>query len=610
MFKEILSSQKKIIISSFVIVLSLCGWVNVAMAQALLPAGGSSFETALRIDPGNYQGGILGKHQEMYYRFQGKSGQEVRIECKFLPEGNFGVLLYNESKEKLVGGDYGQDFELSWLANADNSEHTYYLKIISREWQADSFTLKISLVDYYDADSQTDAGDSFDKALVVSPGSYNGYLAGYPYIISNVGDDIKDYYKVPVKKGVTYKFKLIPPSSDEMNLDLFSLSRELIKQGSSSNAGAIVSFSLTPSSNTYVFLLVSYTPRTGEEIVNYKLSIESSAPLIKFYGCKEETCEFLAEYVSLSECEQDMAMTCYQTSDCDGMCEQTGVSAPKTPGIPKIPGISDLTSPTFSSILPTPWFFIKSFASRWIWLACLSLLFFIVFYVYFALCLQALAKKTNTPNKWLAWIPVANIFLMVSIAKKPLWWFGLLLVPIVNIVVGIILWMAIAERVGKQNWIGLLIILPIVGIVVPGYLAFAGTSKEKKIKTTKPSSGTGTIEANKPVVGYKHACKYCGKLVPPNSSVCPYCGKVNPLGPFRCPKCHEPIEKDWMTCPNCNLNLRIVCPFCGKTTFFSDYCEDCGKRLVVVCPHCGQEQPPISDNCIKCGEPLNLKSNN
>jgi len=184
----------------------------------------------------------------------------------------------------------------------------------------------------------------------------------------------------------------------------------------------------------------------------------------------------------------------------------------------------------------------------------------------------------------------------------------LLLIPIVNIVIGIVLWMAIAERRGKENWFGILIIIPVVGIFIPGYLAFFDNKKSKKVESTKPAYvPTGTQEADKPTVGYKHPCKYCGKLIPPDSAACPYCEKVNPLGPFRCPKCHEPIEKDWKVCSKCNLNLRIVCPYCGKVTFFGDHCQDCGARLLVTCPSCGQEQPPLEDNCIKCDKPLQPK---
>lgn len=108
------------------------------------------------------------------------------------------------------------------------------------------------------------------------------------------------------------------------------------------------------------------------------------------------------------------------------------------------------------------------------------------------------------------------------------------------------------------------------------------------------------------MVGYKHPCRYCNNLVPPNSKVCPFCGKINPKGPTRCPKCRNPINEKFKVCSNCGLALSVTCPKCGKETFFGDYCEHCDSRLVVVCPHrkCKTEQPPIGDICIKCNKPL------
>lgn len=94
-------------------------------------------------------------------------------------------------------------------------------------------------------------------------------------------------------------------------------------------------------------------------------------------------------------------------------------------------------------------------------------------YVYTALAVQTIAQKTNTENPWLAWIPIANIVLLLNIAKKPVWWILLLLIPIVNIVVGIIVWMAVAEARNKPNWWGILLIVPVVGLIVPGYLAWS-----------------------------------------------------------------------------------------------------------------------------------------
>lgn len=105
------------------------------------------------------------------------------------------------------------------------------------------------------------------------------------------------------------------------------------------------------------------------------------------------------------------------------------------------------------------------------------LMFFVVFwlaaYVYVALALSTIAEKTNTENGWLAWIPIANVILMLNIARKPVWWILLCLIPLVNIVIFIIVWMGIAEARNKPNWWGILMIVPVVSLIVPGYLAWS-----------------------------------------------------------------------------------------------------------------------------------------
>ncbi|OGC41760.1 hypothetical protein A2Y85_05280 [candidate division WOR-3 bacterium RBG_13_43_14] len=101
------------------------------------------------------------------------------------------------------------------------------------------------------------------------------------------------------------------------------------------------------------------------------------------------------------------------------------------------------------------------------------LLVIAAFYIYMAICLQTIAKKTNTENAWFAWIPILNIILMLAIAKKPIWWIILMLIPFVNIIIAVIVWMAIAEARGKPNWLGILMIVPVANVIVPGYLAFS-----------------------------------------------------------------------------------------------------------------------------------------
>jgi len=674
-----MSKKNKICLSLVLCLVGILSFSSV-FAQQSLSTSGSSFETAVKLEPGTYQGGTMTKWQELYYYVEVKAGQQLESQLK-LERGNWDMVIFDESEEKITSG-FGSDFQIDWLTNADKSLYKYYIKISSNEWEIDSFSLKISLANYYDAGSQTDAGDDFDKVLSLA---------------SWAGDDYIDYYKVPVEKGITYEFKLIPPVEDAMDLKIFDLNRSLIKEESSPNAGAIVALSLTPAADTDIFLRVGRAQyiQVSNKIQNYKLNIKTSVPLVKFYICEDTVCKLTGEFTSLENCQKTTTKTCYQTENCNDQCgvSSTIITKTTTTTVPPInecnlnqtkcfdnfnyqkcgnydddeylewsspvycgesnkcesgecveaedcqcsawvneecagndcqkdemyqtrtcePQNCDKEEQCFTDTTCNVkggwgWSFPIVLGGLFIgWYFWFYLILWLILYIYLAVSLQLLAKKTNTPNGWLAWIPIANIFLMLQIAQKPLWWFVLILIPIVNIVISIIVLMKIAERRGKPSWLGILIIVPVVGIAVPGYLAFFDYKKEKKIEITPPYVSTGSQEANKPTVGYKHPCKYCGKLIPPNSTVCPFCGKENPLGPYRCPKCHEPVEKDWQTCSHCGQNLRIVCPFCGKITFFGDYCEDCGARLLVTCPHCGQKQPPLSDKCIKCGQPLKKK---
>jgi len=93
----------------------------------------------------------------------------------------------------------------------------------------------------------------------------------------------------------------------------------------------------------------------------------------------------------------------------------------------------------------------------------------LAFYVFFAYCLARIAKKEGLPFQssfiW-ALIPIANYFLMFKLGGKPMWWFILLLIPIVNFIILILMWMGIAEKFGRPGWWGVMIaIVPIANII-------------------------------------------------------------------------------------------------------------------------------------------------
>jgi hypothetical protein len=94
-------------------------------------------------------------------------------------------------------------------------------------------------------------------------------------------------------------------------------------------------------------------------------------------------------------------------------------------------------------------------------------------YAYLGLTLHTIANKTGTPDGWMAWVPILNVYLMCKIAGKPAWWVVLFFIPFVNLIMGVLVWMAIAEARGKPAWLGVLMLVPIANLVVPAHIAFS-----------------------------------------------------------------------------------------------------------------------------------------
>jgi hypothetical protein len=96
-------------------------------------------------------------------------------------------------------------------------------------------------------------------------------------------------------------------------------------------------------------------------------------------------------------------------------------------------------------------------------------------YVFCAICLKRIAEKTGQKEKsWYAWVPIANVILLCWIAGKPTWWVLLMLIPFVNIVIAIMVWMKVAEACAKPAWLGVVIVLvPIGNFIALGHLAFS-----------------------------------------------------------------------------------------------------------------------------------------
>lgn len=115
-------------------------------------------------------------------------------------------------------------------------------------------------------------------------------------------------------------------------------------------------------------------------------------------------------------------------------------------------------------------------------LAAMAVVFALIFlavYIYAALALMAIAKKTKTPNGWLAWIPIANLFLIIQIAKQPWWHIFALLIYAIPAVGGLAFlaitafwWWKVAENINREGWQGILMVIPIVNLIMLGVFAW------------------------------------------------------------------------------------------------------------------------------------------
>lgn len=125
------------------------------------------------------------------------------------------------------------------------------------------------------------------------------------------------------------------------------------------------------------------------------------------------------------------------------------------------------------------------------------ILLLVAVHIYTSLAYIRIARKTKTEPAWLAWIPIANLYLMSKIAKMH-WWpmlfmipflllfpvffvskilFLILIIPaMICIIVQTVYWFIwnwkIFERVGKPGWWILLTLVPSAGGIL--YLVFLG----------------------------------------------------------------------------------------------------------------------------------------
>ena len=74
--------------------------------------------------------------------------------------------------------------------------------------------------------------------------------------------------------------------------------------------------------------------------------------------------------------------------------------------------------------------------------------------------------KAGKPG-WTALIPIYNVIVMLQVVGRPVWWIILFLIPVVNFIIGIIVFLDLAKSFGKSTGFGIgLILLNMIFVLI------------------------------------------------------------------------------------------------------------------------------------------------
>ena len=101
------------------------------------------------------------------------------------------------------------------------------------------------------------------------------------------------------------------------------------------------------------------------------------------------------------------------------------------------------------------------------------LVFALAVYIFICFCYKRICEKCGVTPGILIWIPIAQLVPMLQAAQMPLWMIVLLLIPFVNLIFFVVLWVKICRARGKSGWLAILLFIPIANLVFVPYLAFS-----------------------------------------------------------------------------------------------------------------------------------------
>jgi hypothetical protein len=246
----------------------------------ILPKGGDRPETAVPVEPGDYETGhVIPKNTREYFSVKLKAGQTLSVGVRTPDSENpyAGVGIYNEAgnlvvHENIIGSE-GVLKTISWMTNSAKDEYTYYFSA-GNEYDPNpkGTAYYIKVEDNFDIGGTTDAGDIFDRAIEMEPGKYVGFLSG-PW-----GEDKKDYYTIPMKTEQKLSVKVTPATDTGFSVSILDQDRVNVAQKGSANPGAITRVSWSAAEDQeVVYILVepnNFPDKTSALKYDFSVTLE------------------------------------------------------------------------------------------------------------------------------------------------------------------------------------------------------------------------------------------------------------------------------------------------------------------------------------------------
>lgn len=97
------------------------------------------------------------------------------------------------------------------------------------------------------------------------------------------------------------------------------------------------------------------------------------------------------------------------------------------------------------------------------------IIFILAIAVFYLVCYWKVFTKAGQPG-WAALVPIYNIVVLMQIVGRPVWWVILMLIPCVNIIIALLVYLDLARVFGKGAGFGVGLFL--LGIIFLPILAF------------------------------------------------------------------------------------------------------------------------------------------